>query len=108
MRRRRPIDEEAEERRRLGELLADFVAHRIGTWRFVACQTLAIAGWIAWNLWGPWRVDPAPFIGLNLLLSLQAAYTGPVLLISANRSSAEDRALMREAIRLLKAKEHGR
>lgn len=33
-------------------------------------------------------LDPAPWIGLNLLLSLQAAYTGPILLISSNRADA--------------------
>ena len=82
----------------LGVLLADFVAERIGSWPFVIWQSFFILLWIAWNLVGPdgSRFDPEPFIALNLLLSLQAAYTGPVLLISANRISESDRAQITE------------
>lgn len=77
---------------RLGEMLAEFIAERLGSWAFVFWQSVAIAIWIAWNWLGPSgaHVDPPPFIGLNLLLSLQAAYTGPVLLIAANRVNHED------------------
>lgn len=35
--------------------------------------------------------DPYPFILLNLVLSFQAAYTGPVVLMSQNRQAAKDR-----------------
>lgn len=35
--------------------------------------------------------DKPPFILLNLMLSFQAAYTGPILLIAANRSAERDR-----------------
>ena len=76
--------------RLLGEVLADFVAERIGSWRFVAIQSTLIVAWIVLNVIGPWKPDIYPFILLNLLLSLQAAYTGPVLLISANRAASTD------------------
>jgi uncharacterized membrane protein len=35
--------------------------------------------------------DPYPFILLNLVLSFQAAYTGPVVMMSQNRQAAKDR-----------------
>ena len=35
--------------------------------------------------------DPYPFILMNLFLSLQAAYTAPVLMMSQNRLAARDR-----------------
>lgn len=37
------------------------------------------------------RVRPYPFILLNLVLSFQAAYTGPVVMMSQNRQAAKDR-----------------
>jgi uncharacterized membrane protein len=80
---------------RLGEMVADLLASRIGSWGFVVGQSLLILVWIAMNAGSPLQPDPYPFILLNLLLSLQAAYTGPVLLISANRSAQMDRAMLK-------------
>lgn len=40
-------------------------------------------------MWKPW--DPYPFILLNLLLSFQAAYAAPVIMMSQNRLAAKDR-----------------
>lgn len=37
--------------------------------------------------------DPYPFVLLNLLFSVQAAYTGPVLLLSSNRAAPRDRTM---------------
>jgi uncharacterized membrane protein len=78
-----------------GERLADGVAEKIGSWIFVSTQTVLIAAWIFLNVSGIWQPDVYPFILLNLLLSLQAAYTGPVLLISANRAAERDRETLR-------------
>ncbi len=41
--------------------------------------------------------DPFPFILLNLLFSVQAAYTGPVLLLAGNRQSQKDRLTLEHA-----------
>jgi len=90
------------EARLLGEIAADLIAKRVGSWGFVLLQTGAISAWIAAMASGYLSWDPFPFILLNLALSLQAAYTGPILLISANRMAAEDRAMMREILRTLK------
>jgi uncharacterized membrane protein len=75
-----------------GERLADKVATVIGSWPFLIIQTFLILTWVILNVIGfinHW--DPYPFILLNLFFSLQAAYTGPILLVSGNRQSQLDR-----------------
>ena len=75
-----------------GQRLADGVTSTIGSWRFIGIQSTAIALWITGNVWvgqGAW--DPYPFILLNLLLSFQAAYTAPAIMMSQNRLSEQDR-----------------
>lgn len=48
--------------------------------------------WVVLNLTGVVRrLDPYPFILLNLMLSFQAAYAGPIIIMSQNRQSAMDR-----------------
>jgi len=75
-----------------GQRLADLVAATIGSWRFIAIQSMAIAAWITGNaLAGHAAWDPYPFILLNLLLSFQAAYTAPAIMMSQNRQSELDR-----------------
>jgi uncharacterized membrane protein len=75
-----------------GQKLADQVAATIGSWRFIVFQTTAIAIWITGNaLAGHNAWDPYPFILLNLLLSFQAAYTAPAIMMSQNRQSELDR-----------------
>ena len=76
----------------LGQRLADGVAATMGSWRFIAIQSTAIVVWIVGNVVakdGAW--DPYPFILLNLLLSFQAAYTAPAIMMSQNRQSELDR-----------------
>ena len=76
----------------LGQRLADAVARTIGSWRFIIIQSTAIAIWITGNvLTGNGAWDPYPFILLNLLLSFQAAYTAPAIMMSQNRQSELDR-----------------
>jgi uncharacterized membrane protein len=75
-----------------GQVLADLVASTIGSWRFIIFQSSAIAVWITGNvLTGQGAWDPYPFILLNLLLSFQAAYTAPAIMMSQNRQSEQDR-----------------
>ncbi len=75
-----------------GQRLADRVAATIGSWRFIALQSTAIVLWIGGNvLSGAGAWDPYPFILLNLLLSFQAAYTAPAIMMSQNRQSELDR-----------------
>lgn len=80
-----------------GERIADKAAEAIGSWAFVISQTVCILVWLLANtshalgLLPVW--DEPPFILLNLMLSFQAAFTGPVLLLAANRQAAKDREL---------------
>lgn len=76
----------------LGQRIADTVAATVGSWAFITLQSALIVAWISWNLIGghlAW--DAYPFILLNLVLSFQAAYTAPVIMISQNRQAAIDR-----------------
>jgi uncharacterized membrane protein len=81
-----------------GEALADTIATGIGSWRFLIIQTIAVVCWVVFNVIGlisHW--DPFPFILLNLLFSVQAAYTGPVLLLAGNRQAQKDRLTLEHA-----------
>jgi len=75
-----------------GQRLADAVARTMGSWTFIAVQSVAIVVWISFNiLRGTAAWDAYPFILLNLLLSFQAAYTAPAIMMSQNRQSEIDR-----------------
>ena len=75
-----------------GAMLADAVAATVGSWRFIVIQTGLISAWISGNaVFGSGGWDPYPFILLNLLLSFQAAYTAPVIMMSQNRQADVDR-----------------
>jgi uncharacterized membrane protein len=101
-----------------GERLADKIATGIGSWTFLIVQTFLVALWVILNFVGfikHW--DPFPFILLNLLFSVQAAYTGPVLLLAGNRQAQKDRLTLehaaheadkadRQNVQILKAIEH--
>ncbi len=75
-----------------GARVADRVAAAVGSWRFIVIQSILLAIWIALNVVAyvnHW--DPYPFILLNLILSFQAAYTAPVIMMGQNRQSEIDR-----------------
>jgi uncharacterized membrane protein len=95
---------EADEVPTFGQRAADSIAQVVGSWTFIVVQSIVMAIWIvihAVAMVKGW--DPYPFILLNLILSLQAAYTGPVLLMSQNRQGAKDRAVLHDIYRILKA-----
>jgi uncharacterized membrane protein len=75
-----------------GERVSGLVAKTVGSWVFVLLQTLVLSAWIALNVLGFLRRwDPYPFILLNLVLSFQAAYTAPIIMMAQNREVAADR-----------------
>ncbi len=85
-----PVD--AVDDRTRGERLADRVVEGIGTWTFLIIQSCVITGWILLHaLHVP--IDNPQLTILNLTLSLQAAMTGPLLLLANNRKSVRDRQL---------------
>ena len=66
----------------------------MGTARFLLWMTVFILVWLAWNgPWGPERArwDAYPFIFLTLILSLQASYAAPLILLAQNRQESRDR-----------------
>ena len=88
----RNVNEVEDEQLTFGQRIADTVADTIGSWRFIIFQTTALTIWIILNVtaWiNHW--DPYPFILLNLMLSFQAAYSGPFIMMSQNRQSSKDR-----------------
>jgi uncharacterized membrane protein len=64
----------------------------VGSWTFIIIQSLCIIAWIIFNTHnGASAWDAYPFILLNLVLSFQAAYTAPAIMMSQNRQSEIDR-----------------
>ena len=75
-----------------GAKVADWVAKTVGSWRFIIIQSVILGVWIILNITAyiaHW--DPYPFILLNLVLSFQAAYAAPIIMMSQNRQSEIDR-----------------
>ena len=76
----------------LGERLSDLVAALVGSWRFILIQSGLLVAWLIANAaFGSNAWYPYPFILLNLMLSFQAAYTAPIIMMSQNRQSDVDR-----------------
>jgi uncharacterized membrane protein len=85
-------DLEAEERRTVGQRMADSFAKGAGSWRFIVSFIVILGAWLAVNaIAGLRHWDPYPFILLNLVLSCVAAIQAPVILMSQNREEARDR-----------------
>ncbi|PRY15145.1 putative membrane protein [Kineococcus rhizosphaerae] len=70
-------------------------ARFMGTGRFLVYMTAFVAFWAGWNTLAPaaWRFDSYPFIFLTLVLSLQASYAAPLILLAQNRQDDRDRVL---------------
>lgn len=77
-------------------IFADQVNNAVGSAQFIISQSTFLVLYLLFQHFAPvhWRFDPYPFILLNLLLSFQAAYTGPFVLWSQNRAAVRDRKKM--------------
>jgi uncharacterized membrane protein len=73
--------------------LSERIARFLGTARFLVYMTVFVTVWIAWNVLAPQsvRFDEYPFIFLTLMLSLQASYAAPLILLAQNRQDDRDR-----------------
>ena len=71
------------------------IARFLGTARYLVYQTGLVAVWIAWNILAPeWlQFDPwdRGLVLLTLVLSLQASYAAPLILLAQNRQAERDR-----------------
>jgi uncharacterized membrane protein len=73
----------------IGQRAADWVYNNVGSWRFIAVQSVLIALWIMLNAntyINPW--EPCPFIFMDLIFSVQAAYTASIIMIRQNRQDS--------------------
>jgi uncharacterized membrane protein len=74
---------------------SEAIARFLGTARYLVFQTVLIAFWIGYNLFIPasWRFDPygRGLVLLTLVLSLQASYAAPLILLAQNRQERRDR-----------------
>jgi len=79
---------------RLSERFARF----LGTARFLVYMTVFVFSWVLWNVFAPvnLRWDDYPFIFLTLILSLQASYAAPLILLAQNRQADRDRVALNE------------
>src|SRR6185503_17175864 len=72
--------------------LTERIARFLGTGRYLILQTVLIISWVAFNtLPGLPHFDPYAFLFLTLILSLQAAYSAPLILLAQNRQDDRDR-----------------
>ncbi|HEV2005687.1 MAG TPA: DUF1003 domain-containing protein [Candidatus Limnocylindrales bacterium] len=80
-----------------GARIADAVTGFMGSWTFIAIQTVIVIIWIAGNVYLLFNFDKYPFILLNLAFSTQAAYAAPLILLAGNRQSLRDRLTLEHA-----------
>jgi uncharacterized membrane protein len=86
------VNEVVKEQLTAGQRASDWIAAKIGSWPFIIGQSVLLALWAMLNITAWLRHwDPYPFIFMNLMLSLQAAYTAPMIMMSQNRAAIRDR-----------------
>jgi uncharacterized membrane protein len=76
--------------------LSERFARFMGTAKFIIWMSIFIVVWLVWNTWGPktgLRFDPHAknYTLLTLILSLQASYAAPLILLAQNRQADRDR-----------------
>lgn len=86
------VNELAAAQASMGDRAADWVATAVGSWVFIIGQVILLIIWIILNITA-WiqHWDPYPFILMNLFLSMQAAFTAPIIMMSQNRQAVRDR-----------------
>ena len=70
---------------------SETIARFLGTARYLILQTIVVVFWTLVNVFDVWRFDDYPFIFLTLILSLQASYAAPLILLAQNRQEDRDR-----------------
>lgn len=86
------VNEDFEKQLTIGQRASDRVANIVGSWPFIIVQSIFLTIWVILNVAAVIRHwDPYPFILMNLVLSMQAAYTAPIIMMSQNRQAERDR-----------------
>jgi uncharacterized membrane protein len=94
---RHPVNAEIYNEPPIGARIADAATTFIGSWKFIALQTVIVIIWIVGNVYLIFHFDPYPFILLNLAFSTQAAYAAPLILLAGNRAAKIDRLTLEHA-----------
>lgn len=84
------VDKVTNENATFGDKVADKITEIAGSWGFIIGFTLFLIGWILLNVYAFEKLDPYPFILLNLVLSCVAALQAPVIMMSQNRAAKRD------------------
>src|SRR5512139_178376 len=83
------------------KVFEDILTEGLGTRTFLIAQAILLVTYLILNILPVvFHWDPYPFILLNLFLSFQAAFTGPIVLISQNRQAERDRVKMQTLVHL--------
>ncbi len=79
-------------------VVSEKFARFMGTPYFLIAMTVFVALWLLWNTVAPERLrfDPYAFIFLTLILSLQASYAAPLILLAQNRQADRDRVALEQ------------
>jgi uncharacterized membrane protein len=77
---------------------AEKFARYMGTAKFLVYMTVFVLLWVAVNVIGifSYKWDAYPFIFLTLMLSLQASYAAPLILLAQNRQTDRDRVALEQ------------
>jgi len=77
--------------------VSEGIARFMGTPRFLLYLTLFTVVWLAWNTWAPTDLQfdsrAFGFTLLTLMLSLQASYAAPLILLAQNRQEQRDKVI---------------
>jgi uncharacterized membrane protein len=94
-----PVNKRHYETASRGERVADRVSAAIGSWPFIIIQSILLLFWVYINSveFFTHKWDLYPFILLNLVLSFQATYAGPIVLLAGNRHAKKDRITLEHA-----------
>jgi len=69
---------------------SESIARFLGTGRYLVIQSFVVVTWVIVNIYEPFQFDGYPFIFLTLVLSLQASYAAPLILLAQNRQEDRD------------------
>lgn len=69
---------------------SESIARFLGTGRYLVIQSFVVVTWVIVNIYEPFQFDGYPFIFLTLILSLQASYAAPLILLAQNRQEDRD------------------
>jgi len=69
---------------------SEAIARFLGTGRYLVIQSFIVVAWVIINVYKPTQFDGYPFIFLTLILSLQASYAAPLILLAQNRQEDRD------------------